>query len=111
MSESVAYEMTVNLARQTKGLRFKKRCPRAVASVKEIVSRMTNCDDVRIATGLNEWIWSRGIRKPVRRIRVRATVVEEEGEKFVAVSHVQGCILRKHFKGKYSVKKVIEEEE
>ena len=51
----------------------KKRTPRAIRLIREFVKRHMKAEDVRIETEVNEAVWTRGIQKPPRRIRVRVT--------------------------------------
>jgi large subunit ribosomal protein L31e len=65
---------------------------------------MFNLEDVRIDPALNNFLWSKGIRNPPRRIRVRMAKVEGE-ETYVSVTHVP-C---KDFKGLMTEVTVAEE--
>ncbi|MCR6668622.1 MAG: 60S ribosomal protein L31 [archaeon YNP-WB-040] len=56
-----------------------KRTPRAVRFLKEFIMRHMKTDKVIITPEVNEILWSRGIQKPPRRIRVRVTK-NSEGE-------------------------------
>lgn len=49
-----------------------KRAPRAVRMVQAFVQRHMKPESLVISEEVNKRIWSRGIRKPPRRIRVRA---------------------------------------
>lgn len=54
----------------------KKRAKRAVNLVKTFIIRHMKVEDeadLTIDTALNEYLWTRGIEKPPRRVRVRAT--------------------------------------
>ncbi len=50
----------------------KKRAPRAVRTVQAFIQRHMKPEALIVSNEVNERIWSRGIRKPPRRIRVRA---------------------------------------
>ena len=69
---------TVPLGRVRIGPR-KKHSPRAVRSLRAFVKRHMKADDdsIRITNKVNEKIWSRGIEKPPRKIRVRVTLDSE----------------------------------
>lgn len=56
-----------------------KRAPRAIRLLKAFIKRHMKVDEesIRIANDVNEKIWSRGIQKPPRRIRVRVTKDKE----------------------------------
>ena len=54
----------------------KRRAKRAVNLVKTFIIRHMKVEeeaDLTIDTALNEYLWTRGIEKPPRRVRVRAT--------------------------------------
>lgn len=56
----------------------KKRAPRAARIVKSFVERHMKPETLVVSNEVNERIWSRGIEKPPRKIRVRA-VRDKEG--------------------------------
>jgi large subunit ribosomal protein L31e len=58
------------------------RAPRAVRLIKSFIGRHMKVEDVKISAEVNEKIWSRGIRKPPRNLRVRA-VKDKEGKVIV----------------------------
>jgi len=53
-----------------------KRASKAVKIVREFLSRHTKAGEIRIDSSINEALWSRGIKKPLRRIKVK--VVRED---------------------------------
>ncbi len=55
-----------------------KRVPRAIRFLRSFIERHMKAERVWISPEVNEAIWSRGKKKPPRRIRVRA-VKEENG--------------------------------
>jgi large subunit ribosomal protein L31e len=55
-----------------------KRAPRAVRLVKAFIQRHMKPDALVVSNEVNERLWSRGIQKPPRKIRVRA-VRDKEG--------------------------------
>ncbi len=55
-----------------------RRAKKAVSLVREFILRHMKAEKVIISQHLNEKIWSRGIQKPPRRIRVKA-VKDSEG--------------------------------
>ena len=59
-----------------------KRAPRTVRYVREYVTRHMKAEEVAMSNEINEALWSRGINKPPRRIRVRA-VKDKEGKVIV----------------------------
>lgn len=52
-----------------------KRAPRAIRLLKEFIERHMKIeeDSIKISNEVNEKIWSRGIQKPPRKIKVRVT--------------------------------------
>ena len=65
-----------------------KRAPKAVKVVKDFVKRRMKVDDVKISNAVNEEIWKRSIKKPPRKIKIRA-VKDKEGQ--VIVFHPKGA--------------------
>jgi len=55
----------------------KKRAPHATRLIKNYIHRHMKPDALIISNEVNERIWRRGIEKPPRRIRVRASKNEE----------------------------------
>ncbi|RLI04805.1 50S ribosomal protein L31e [Candidatus Bathyarchaeota archaeon] len=55
-----------------------KRTPKAMRVLKEFLKRHLKTEDFRINGSLNRFIWSRGIEKPPRKVRVRV-VKDKEG--------------------------------
>jgi large subunit ribosomal protein L31e len=62
-----------------------RRTPRAIRMLKEYIFKHTKADFVVISNELNEFMWSRGIQKPPRRIQVRAIVETIDEEKIATV--------------------------
>jgi len=62
-----------------------RRTPRAIRMLKEYIFKHTKADIIIISNELNEFIWSRGIQKPPRRIQVRAIVETIDEEKIATV--------------------------
>lgn len=55
-----------------------KRAPRALRIVREFVARHMKSDDILIDTEVNEFVWSRGIQKPPRKISVRVRKADDD---------------------------------
>jgi len=55
----------------------KQRAARAIRIIKEFIKRHTKADDVIIDNRVNEYVWSRGIEKPPRRVKVRVVKTED----------------------------------
>ena len=79
---------TIPLSRAWIGPR-KKRAPRAIRLLRSFILRhmKINEDSLRISNEVNEHVWSRGIQKPPRKIRVRAT---KDSEGIVTVRLAKG---------------------
>lgn len=67
----------------------KKHTPRAIRLLRGFIKRhmKTDEDSIRITNKVNEKIWSRGIEKPPRKIRIRAT---RDSEGIVTVRLAEG---------------------
>lgn len=62
-----------------------KRAKVAIRVLREFVARHTKAQVIKISPQVNELIWSRGIKRPPRRIRVKVELSEEEGVKVAEV--------------------------
>ncbi len=62
-----------------------KRTPKAVRMLKAFIIKHTKADFVVITNELNEFLWERGIRKPPRKVKVRAIVETIEEEKIATI--------------------------
>ncbi len=62
----------------TRGIPINKRTNNAVRLVREFVSKHLKVETVSLDSKLNEALWSRGIKKPPRRIRIRCVKTEED---------------------------------
>lgn len=70
---------TINLSKAYETIR-KRRSKRAVTLVRAFIVRNMKIDDATNLTldgAVNEYLWARGIEKPPRRVRVRATKDKE----------------------------------
>ena len=72
---------------------FKKRAPRAIREIRKFVQKEMGTADVRVEVSLNRFLWSKGIRDPPRRVRVRLSKRRNEDEDakeamYTLVSHV-----------------------
>ncbi len=59
-----------------------KRTPRAIRMLREYVRRHMKVENVVISNEVNEQIWSKGMSKPPRNLRIRA-VKDKEGKVIV----------------------------
>ncbi len=55
-----------------------KRAPRAMRIIKEFLVKHMKSDDILIDNEVNEYIWSRGIQKPPRKISVRVIKSDDD---------------------------------
>ncbi len=60
----------------------KKRSPKAMRVLREIVKRHMKVEDVKISNEVNETVWAKGIEKPPRKMTIRA-VKDKEGNVIV----------------------------
>jgi large subunit ribosomal protein L31e len=72
---------------------LKKRAPRAVKEIMSFAKKAMNTNDVRLDTGLNKFVWSRGIGSVPFRVRVLLERKRNEQEDapepfYTLVSHV-----------------------
>lgn len=67
----------------------RKRTPKAVKLVRDFVLRHMKAESIVISNDLNEELWSRGIQKPPRRIRVKAEK-DKEGVVTVYLAEARG---------------------
>ncbi|UCH37042.1 MAG: 60S ribosomal protein L31 [Candidatus Bathyarchaeota archaeon] len=51
---------------------IRKRTPRALRILREFIKKHMKTENVLIESSVNQKLWSRGIEKPPRKIRVRA---------------------------------------
>ena len=77
-------KIKINLHKQLHGIQFKKKAPRAVKVIKELVKRNMLTKDVRIDPELNKEIWKNGVRNLPTRVKVimerKKNEDEEEGQ-------------------------------
>ena len=82
--QPVSGTFEINLHKQRHGVQFKKKAPRAVKVIKELVKRNMLTKDVRIDPDLNKEIWKNGIRNLPTRIEIimerKKNEDEEEGQ-------------------------------
>ncbi|KAH0915614.1 hypothetical protein HID58_030060 [Brassica napus] len=62
------------------GTTFKKKAPKAIKEIRMFAEKAMGTKDVRVDVKLNKQIWSRGIRGPPRRIRVRVARKRNDDE-------------------------------
>ncbi|MEM0023678.1 MAG: 50S ribosomal protein L31e [Thermofilaceae archaeon] len=62
-----------------------KRAKVAIRVLREFIMRHTKSKIVSISPEVNEAIWSRGIKRPPRRVKVAVEVREEEGARIAEV--------------------------
>lgn len=54
-----------------------QRAARAIRKLREIIARRTHAEIIKIDNSVNKAIWSRGIEKPPRKIRLKITIEEK----------------------------------
>ena len=82
--QAITRTLTVNLHKQLHGVQFKKKAPRAIKIIKELVKRNMLTKDVRIDPELNKQIWRNGVRNLPTRVDIimerKKNEDEEEGQ-------------------------------
>ncbi|KAK7042528.1 60S ribosomal protein [Favolaschia claudopus] len=71
LQDVVSREYTIHMHKLVHGRSFKKRAPWAVKSVVDFAQKAMGTKDVRLDPELNKQIWSRGIKSPPTRLRVK----------------------------------------
>mmetsp|Transcript_11178 Transcript_11178/g.16658 ORF Transcript_11178/g.16658 Transcript_11178/m.16658 type:complete len:127 (-) Transcript_11178:262-642(-) len=106
----VTREFTINLHKRLHGVGAKRRAPRAVAEIKKFAQKVMGTTDVRVDTGLNKFVWSKGIRNVPFRVRVRlARKVAEDEEASEKLYTLCTYEPKKSFKGLENI--TVEDEE
>ncbi len=88
-----AIDTTINVHKLAHRTQFKKKAPKAVKAIKQLVAKMMRTADVRVDPKLNQFIWSQGVRNLPHRVRVRISRKKNEeegaqGEYYSLVQHV-----------------------
>ena len=82
--QAITRKLRVNLHKQLQGVQFKKKAPRAIKVIKQLVKRNMLTKDVRIDTELNKEIWKNGVRNLPTREEIimerKKNEDEEEGQ-------------------------------
>eukprot|EP01089_Gocevia_fonbrunei_P017186 TRINITY_DN549_c0_g1_i2.p1 TRINITY_DN549_c0_g1~~TRINITY_DN549_c0_g1_i2.p1 ORF type:complete len:118 (-),score=21.67 TRINITY_DN549_c0_g1_i2:88-441(-) len=76
----VTRDYTINLHKRLYKTSFKKRAPKAVSQIQKFAQAAMRTKDVRIDVRLNQFVWSKGIRNPPNRVRVRLSRKKNEDE-------------------------------
>ena len=82
MAEDLERVYTIPL-RNVKNVKRTIRAPRAIREVKNFLMKHMKVEDVVIDSSINEKIWERGIQKIPSKIKVKATLIEEDDERYV----------------------------
>jgi len=80
LADVVTREYTIHLHKRIHGIGFKRRAPRAIKEIKKFAEKEMRTSDVRIDVGLNQQLWSKGIRSVPYRVRVRLSRKRNEDE-------------------------------
>lgn len=89
-----AIDKTINIHKLAHRVQFKRKAPRAVKEIKQLVAKMMRTPDVRIDPKLNQFIWNQGVRNLPHKVRVRISRKRNEeegstqGEFYSLVQHV-----------------------
>ena len=68
--QAITRKLRVNLHKQLQGVQFKKKAPRAIKVIKQLVKRNMLTKDVRIDPELNKEIWKNGVRNLPTRVEI-----------------------------------------
>ncbi len=82
MAEDLERVYTIPL-RNVKNVKRTIRAPRAIREVRNFLMKHMKVEDVVIDSSINEKIWERGIQKIPSKIKVKATLIEEDDERYV----------------------------
>ena len=82
MVEDLERVYTIPL-RNVKNVKRTIRAPRAIREVRNFLMKHMKVEDVVIDSSINEKIWERGIQKIPSKIKVKATLIEEDDERYV----------------------------
>ena len=82
MVEDLERVYTIPL-RNVKNVKMTIRAPRAIREVRNFLMKHMKVEDVVIDSSINEKIWERGIQKIPSKIKVKATLIEEDDERYV----------------------------
>ena len=70
-------EYVVPLRKLMRGSKGYHRAKKAIKVLKKFISRHMHSENVKIMNEVNEEIWSKGIRNPPRKIKVKVVRTEE----------------------------------
>ena len=80
----ISRKLIVNLHKQCHGIQFKKKAPRAIKVIKELVRKNMLTKAVRIDPDLNKEIWKNGVRNLPNKVNIvmerKKNEDEEEGQ-------------------------------
>ncbi|KAK4336877.1 hypothetical protein RND71_043982 [Anisodus tanguticus] len=80
LNEVITREYTIHLHKLIHGKCFRRKASRAISEVRKFAQKQMGTPDVRIDTGLNKFLWSRGIKDAPTRVRVRLSRKRNEDE-------------------------------
>ncbi|KOB89177.1 hypothetical protein PFDG_04725 [Plasmodium falciparum Dd2] len=72
--------ITINLSKLTHKVCYKRKAPRAIKEIRSIAGKLMHTKDVRLGVKLNKFIWSKGVRNPPKRVRVKLERKRNEDE-------------------------------
>jgi len=77
-------ELTINIRDKVLRAPLNRRAKKAIKSLRETIGRIIKGKEVKISARLNEFVWSRGIKKPPTKISVK--IIEKENEAYVDIN-------------------------
>jgi large subunit ribosomal protein L31e len=75
------FEFTFNVKKALKGTGLKKRAPRSVREIKKHIRSVFGVSELKIHPDLNQFLHSKGIRNPPKKIRIELQRKPSEDEK------------------------------
>ena len=80
-SKTVIKELTLNLRRYILVASRFKRAKKAIKALRHLALRHSKAKEVKISARLNQYIWSRGIKKPPSKVTVK--IIKKEDTAYV----------------------------
>jgi len=78
--EPVTRDMTINLKKRLHKVTFKRKAPTAIREIKKFAAVHMRTSDNRVTVGLNQFVWSKGIKSVPGKVRVRLQRKKNEDE-------------------------------
>lgn len=76
-------EITINIRKHILKAPLNKRAKKAINVLKEILKKISKVNEIKISCRLNEYIWSRGIKKPPTKLNLK--IIKKDDKVFVDI--------------------------